>query len=85
MGQGNTEAGLKMLEQIFPPAPVQRASGGAVPIIAAGGEFIIGPDHIARIGKGNIKKGHDNLRKFVIAMRNDAIKTLKKLPKPAKG
>jgi hypothetical protein len=85
MGQGNTAAGLKLLEQIFPPTPVQRASGGPVPIVAAGGEFIVGPDHVARLGSGDMKKGHDTLRKFVKAMRNHAIKTLKKLPDPSKG
>lgn len=84
MGQGNTEAGLKLLEQIF---PVRRANGGAVPvpIVAAGGEFIVGPDHVSRLGQGDMKKGHENLRKFVIAMRKHAIKTLKKLPNPTRG
>jgi hypothetical protein len=56
-----------------------------VPIVAAGGEFIVGPDHVARLGSGDMKKGHDTLRKFVKAMRNHAIKTLKKLPDPSKG
>lgn len=85
MGQGNTEAGLKLLEQIFPSPPVRRASGGDVPIAAAGGEFVVGPDHVKRLGQGDMKKGHDNLRKFVIQMREHAIKTLRKLPKPARG
>jgi hypothetical protein len=85
MGQGNTEAGLKLLEQIFPPTPVPRANGGTVPIVAAGGEFIVGPDHVSRLGEGDMKKGHENLRKFVIEMRKHAIKTLKKLPTPSRG
>lgn len=85
LGQGNTMAGLKLLEQVFPSTPMQRASGGAVPIAAAGGEFIVGPDQVRRVGEGNMKKGHDNLRKFVINMRQHTIKTLKKLPNPVRG
>lgn len=85
MGQGNTEAGMKLLEQIFPPTPIRRADGGPVPIIAAGGEFIVGPEHVKRLGEGDMKKGHENLRKFVIQMRKHAINTLKKLPNPTRG
>lgn len=85
IGQGNTEAGFKVLEQMFPEQPVQRASGGDVPIVAAGGEFIVHPEHVKRIGGGDVKKGHRELEKFVKTIRSRTIKALKKLPGPARG
>lgn len=53
-----------------------------VPIIAAGGEYIIHPDVVKDIGHGNIKHGHAVLDKFVLKVRARNIKTLKKLPGP---
>jgi hypothetical protein len=55
---------------------------GHVPIIAAGGEFRIAPEVVKDIGHGDIKKGHDVLDKFVLRVRAEHIKTLKKLPGP---
>ena len=85
LGQGNTEAGLKLLERMFPSAPVKSAMGGPVPIVAAGGEFIVGPDQVLRAGEGNMKRGHENLRKFVMVVRKKTIDTLTKLPNPTRG
>lgn len=86
IGQGNTAAGFKVLEQMFPEQPVQRAAGGAapVPIVAAGGEFVVTPEHVATIGGGDVKKGHRELEKFVRSIRAKTIKALKKLPGPAR-
>lgn len=60
------------------------AEGGDshVPIIAAGGEYIIHPEVVRDIGHGNIKHGHNVLDKFVLKVRARNIKTLKKLPGP---
>lgn len=86
LGEGNTANGLKVLERMFPPSqPVKRAAGGAVPIVAAGGEFVVGPEHVARVGGGDMKKGHAALRRFVLLARKHHIKTLKSLPNPSKG
>lgn len=91
LGQGNTAAGFKVLEDMFPPAPVQKfAAGGAagekpVPIVAAGGEFVVPPEHVKRVGGGDLKKGHDALRKFVEVIRKRTIAELKKLPGPVRG
>lgn len=75
-----------------PRLPRMRADGGGeeedggdderVPIIAAGGEYIIHPDVVKDIGHGNMKAGHDVLDKFVLQVRKHHIKTLKKLPGP---
>lgn len=85
IGQGNTAAGFKILEQMFPEQPVERAQGGGIPIVAAGGEFVVHPEHVKRIGGGDVKKGHRELDKFVKLIRAKTIRALRKLPGPAKG
>lgn len=88
LGQGNTEAGFKVLEELFPHAAAERASGGqvsGVPIVAAGGEFVVHPEHVKAIGDGDVKRGHKQLEKFVKTVRARTIRALKKLPGPAKG
>ena len=90
LGEGNSENGHKVLEGMFklpggsaPPA-IQRKDGGAVPIMAAGGEFVIPPEVVAKLGGGDMKKGHKVLDSFVRHVRKQTIKTLKKLPGPHK-
>ena len=66
-----------------------KAGGGAaqedaVPIVAAGGEYVIGPEDVRRIGEGDLDRGHRELDIFVKAMRAKTIKTLKNLPGPKK-
>jgi hypothetical protein len=55
-----------------------------VPIIAAGGEYIIHPDIVRYIGGGDMSKGHSFLDSFVKDVRERTRKTLGKLPGPAK-
>lgn len=88
LGQGNTAHGHRLLESVFPPMPAGHAAGGAVskvPVIVASGEYIIHPAHVAKIGGGDLKKGHNALREWVGLERAKHIATLKKLPKPARG
>jgi len=64
-----------------------KAHGGethAVPIVAAGGEYVIHPRDVIRIGNGSLERGHQELDKFVKKMRRKTIKTLQKLPGPKK-
>ena len=75
-----------------PPRPMSDSGGargegssGSVPIMAAGGEFIASPQDVARIGGGDIKHGHEVLDKWVVENRKNHVKTLKKLPGPAKS
>lgn len=84
IGEGNTENGFKKLTQMYPPPPPQYAAGGKVPIMAASGEFIIHPDHVKRIGGGDMKKGHAALNDFVGIVRKKTIKKIKSLPGPHK-
>lgn len=63
-----------------------RAAGGKTPveIVAAGGEYVISPDDVTRLGEGDIDHGHDILDEFVNGYRKKTIETLKKLPGPKK-
>ena len=90
-GEGNTMAGFKRLNMVFGHkggAPRGKAEGGAamagepVPIVAAGGEYVIHPDAIVHIGGGDINRGHKELDNFVKESRAKTVKTLKKLPGP---
>ena len=61
-----------------------RTEGEAVPVVVAGGEMVIPPEDVIKIGKGSLEDGHKVLDKFVLKMRQKTIKTLQKLPGPAK-
>ena len=71
-------------------ADMPKAGGGSatkhelVPIIAAGGEYVISPEDVIEVGKGDIDFGHKILDSFVKKMRAKTISTLKKLPGPKK-
>jgi hypothetical protein len=95
VGQNNSLAGANVLKRMFgaggrfgPRLKVPKfARGGAaepVPIVAAGGEFVIPHEVVARIGNGDMKKGHEILDKFVMEVRKHHIKKLKSLPRPKK-
>jgi hypothetical protein len=66
----------------------RKASGGGtdgpVPIVAAGGEYVIHPDDVMWVGEGNIDVGHRTLDEFVKKMRAKTVKTLQSLPGPKK-
>ena len=59
-------------------------AGGPVPIVVAGGEFVIPPDKVAEIDGGDLKRGHEVLDHWVKTNREKHIKTLKGLPPPAR-
>ena len=65
--------------------PEKKADGGAadhVPIIAAGGEWVIPSEIVKEIGNGDIKAGHSVLDSFVLNVRKEHIRTLQKLKPP---
>jgi hypothetical protein len=112
LGEGNTMAGSKILDQMMktgpagvalpkfrasprfpePPKPMaarggmmsQPAPSRPVPIIAAGGEYVVPPDAVRDLGKGDLSAGHDYLDNFVKYVRGHLVKTLSKLPGPKK-
>ena len=120
LGEGNTLAGSKILDNMFstgpfgqkPPQfhanprfpspgyqyrmtspyepPKFQADGGRtvsrkpVPIIAAGGEYVVHPDVVTKLGQGDMDAGHQYLDNFVKYVRKETAKTLQNLPGPRK-
>lgn len=83
IAEGNTLAGTKLLDELF--GAQEHAKGGRVtPAIVAGGEYVVSPEAVMKLGGGDLKKGHDLLDEFVKQQRRKLIKTLRKLPGPAK-
>jgi hypothetical protein len=76
-GQGDAPYGGKL---------PHRASGGRinepVPVVLAGGEYVLKPEEVAAIGDGDISVGHRVLDDYVKQYRDHVIKTLKGLPGP---
>ncbi len=64
-----------------------KATGGAasVPIVAAGGEYVISPQQVMDAGDGDLDTGHAVLDEFVKRMRAQTVKTLRNLPGPKKN
>jgi hypothetical protein len=62
----------------------RKAGGGeaTVPIVAAGGEYVVHPRDVQRLGKGSLDDGHKVLDHFVKMFRAKTIKTLESLPGP---
>jgi hypothetical protein len=63
-----------------------KAEGGVatVPIVAAGGEYVITPEQVIEAGGGDLDTGHRVLDEFVKRMRAETVNTLKNLPGPKK-
>lgn len=81
MGEGNTVAGFRICNQIFGQQALPEDAHPAE-IVAAGGEYVISPENVARIGGGDMDTGHQELDRFVVRMRAETVKTLKTLPGP---
>lgn len=65
-----------------------KAEGGevdTVPIVAAGGEYVVHPEDVVHIGNGSLEDGHKTLDEFVNRFRSKTVKTLKNLPGPKKN
>ncbi len=88
LGEGNTAAGMEVVNHML--SGISQDGGESqetksVPINAAGGEFVIAPEVVAAIGGGDIKRGHEMLDQWVLMNRKKHIRTLSKLPGPAKS
>jgi len=59
-----------------------RGHNKAVPVVIAGGEYIVTPDEVLRKGKGDLKRGHAWLDDFTLHCRKQTRSTLGKLPGP---
>ena len=65
----------------FHAGGVSTSKGNVVPIVTAGGEYLIHPSDIVKKW-GSLKHGHAVLDKFVVLVRKKTANTLKKLPSP---
>lgn len=61
----------------------QEHTAGGVPIVIAGGEYLIHPGTVIK-KFGSLKQGHAHLDAFVRQVRKETAKTLSKLPGPKK-
>jgi hypothetical protein len=91
MGEGNTLAGAKILDQMFKSHGEvgSKSEGGGTtgrtrPVIIAGGEYVVHPHAVWSMGKGDYTKGHKSLDAFVLKKRQAVIKKVKSLPGPQK-
>jgi hypothetical protein len=100
LGEGNTEAGFEVIDRMIKDAMSTGGRVGMVskyglhghyhtprskvPVLVAFGEYILSPEEVEAIGDGDLDQGHKTLDAFVKSQRAKTIKTLKKLPGPAK-
>src|SRR5262245_22568570 len=82
LGEGNTIAGFRVLSEMFPRAKADGGEVEEVPIVASDGEFVLDPSQVAAVGDGDIDEAHRTLDAFVLKVRREHIKTLRKLPPP---
>lgn len=54
-----------------------------VPVIVAGGEYILTPEEVEAAGEGDLDVGHAVLDQFVKSQRKKLRQKLRKLPGPA--
>ena len=101
LAEGNTEAGFEVIKRMIHDQMSRGGRVGMtrkygldghyhepmqlVPCVVAGGEYILTPQEVEAFGDGDIKKGHSVLDAFVKSQRAKTIKTLRKLPGPAKN
>lgn len=100
LAEGNTDAGYEVIQRMIDEAKSKGGRVGmqqkyglhghyheprsVVPCIVAGGEYILTPEEVEAFGDGDLNAGHKALDAFVKAQRKKHIKTLQKLPPPAK-
>jgi hypothetical protein len=81
---GTSKAGAGMPYGMSAPHKAEGGEVATVPIVAAGGEYVIPPEDVVHIGGGDLDHGHKILDEFVKKFRAKTINTLKKLPGPKK-
>lgn len=82
LGDGDTAKGYHVLHHMFPPDGP--STQDRVPIMAAGGEYVIPRKHAEAVGRGNLTAGHDALDAWVRTLRRNVIQKLAALPGPAR-
>jgi hypothetical protein len=94
-GEGRLIQGLSGFDSGPALLPYRQAAGGVTRkehdadpqktrIFAAGGEFIVPPEVVKRLGGGSTERGHKILDEFVVKARKHIIDEMKKLKPPVK-
>jgi len=84
LGEGNSLAGMKVIEHMFPHPNGGGSSGEPVPIAAAGGEVVLSPEQLTAKFGGDLDHAHKAMDAWVVHERKNIVKTMSKLPGPAK-
>jgi hypothetical protein len=100
LGENNTDAGFDIVRRMIEDKRSEGGSvglthkyglnghyhepRGTVPCIVAGGEYILTPEEVMLFGDGDLDAGHKTLDAFVRKQRRKHVKTLQKLPGPAR-
>ena len=88
LGQGNTQAGGKMLAAALPSAaPRHFATGGMTgytpsPVRLSAGEFVVHPSHVAALGGGDEDAGAAVLDDLVQRVRQQIADSVQSMPPP---
>lgn len=85
MNIGKAKGGMRTHQRAASLSKMRFADGGeakTAPIVAAGGEFVVHPETVANLGNGDLDLGHSILNSFYEQVRENNIKTLRKLPGP---
>lgn len=85
LGEGNSLAGMRIIEHMFPHphGPGATSSAEPVPVAVAHGEVSISPEQLMAKFGGDLDHAHLAMDKWVVHERKKIIKTMQKLPGPA--
>jgi len=64
------------------PKHADGGKAGGVKCALSDGEFVVHPNHVARIGEGDMERGHRALDHWIVSKRKEDIERRKKLPPP---
>ena len=82
LGQGNTDAGMRILSEMFGGGEQQDGRDG-VDAMVSGGEFVIPAVKVAELGNGDPEAGADILDQFIMSIRGEQVQNLQTTPGPA--
>lgn len=85
LGQGNTEAGMRILTEMFGAGEENEENEGEsddVDAMVSGGEFVIPAKKVAAIGDGDPEAGANVLDQFIMGIRGKHAAMLQNAPEP---
>jgi hypothetical protein len=83
LGQGNSDAGAKVIAQRYSGRLSARTKGN-IPVKLSGGEYVISPHVVKRAGRGDIERGVRHFEGVIQRVRNETIDELRNREKPVR-